>query len=95
MAQPALLLAVTTAVAAALAPRALAQQTAQQTAQPYTITAATTYRPERSATAGYSPMPLTPDLGRIADSVASEPSAAAAMRQARAAWDAASTRDEL
>ncbi|KAJ2694544.1 hypothetical protein H4R19_005905 [Coemansia spiralis] len=95
MAPPARLLLAAAMVAALLGPRAQAQQTAQPLAQPYTATAATTYRPEHSDTAGYSPMPLTPDLGQLADSAASEPSVADAMRQARAAWGMANTRDEL
>ncbi|KAJ2779923.1 hypothetical protein H4R18_003738 [Coemansia javaensis] len=88
------LLAAALALGLALALCARAQQTPQARAQPFTVSMETTYRPEHTGT-GYSPMPLTPDLGRIADSVAAEPSAAAAMRQARAAWGMDATKDEL
>ncbi|KAJ2492565.1 hypothetical protein IWW37_001320 [Coemansia sp. RSA 2050] len=47
----------------------------------------TTVRPEYTNTGTdlYSPIPLTPDLGRLADSVASQPSVAKAMRNAKVA----------
>ncbi|KAJ1835269.1 hypothetical protein LPJ63_001276 [Coemansia sp. RSA 2711] len=57
----------------------------------------TTYRPEITDTASgtYSPIPFTPDLGQIVNSIAAESSVSNAMQQARAGWGLESTRDEL
>ncbi|KAJ2616932.1 hypothetical protein H4S08_000530 [Coemansia sp. RSA 1365] len=73
-----------------------AQQTGAQ-AQPFTASMETTYRPQAtsSGTVEYSPIPLTPDLGQIANSIAAQPSVAAAMRQAKNDDGFESTRDEL
>ncbi|KAJ2747376.1 hypothetical protein GGI20_000514 [Coemansia sp. BCRC 34301] len=59
----------------------------------YTIVMETTLRPEftNTGTAIYSPIPLTPDLGRLADSVASQPSVAKAMRNAKVGNDSPPT----
>ncbi|KAJ1646668.1 hypothetical protein LPJ64_001894 [Coemansia asiatica] len=55
--------------------------------EPFTLTFETTYRPQYTATATetarYYPIPLTPDLGQIANSLASQPSVAAIMRNAQ------------
>ncbi|KAJ2799793.1 hypothetical protein H4R20_004297 [Coemansia guatemalensis] len=79
--------------------RAHAQQTPQPEpqAQPFTVSMETTYRPEitSSGTVEYSPIPLTPDLGQIAKSIAEQPSVAAAMRQAKNDGGFESTREEL
>ncbi|KAJ2161892.1 hypothetical protein GGF46_001083 [Coemansia sp. RSA 552] len=58
----------------------------------------TTYRPVADSTdsATYIPMPLTPDLAQIANSITAEPSVAEAMRQARTGWEPTDgPRDEL
>ncbi|KAJ2817781.1 hypothetical protein IWW50_006047 [Coemansia erecta] len=58
----------------------------------------TTYRPavtESRGTAIYSPIPLTPDLAQIVDSIAADSAVSDSMRQARAGWGLESTRDEL
>ncbi|KAI8322266.1 hypothetical protein GQ54DRAFT_154488 [Martensiomyces pterosporus] len=66
--------------------------------QGVTVSMETTFRPDLSATAdavGYSPLPLTPDLGGIASSLATQPSASDAMRKAGGSWRESATRDEL
>ncbi|KAJ2674722.1 hypothetical protein IWW42_001568 [Coemansia sp. RSA 1085] len=85
-------LAIATMVSAALA-----QGPSAPTPQPFTVTLETTYRPEitDSDSASYSPLPFTPDLGHIINSIASEPSMSKAMRQARASWDPEATHNEL
>lgn len=49
----------------------------------------TTMRPAytESDKEAYSPIPLTPDLGNIANSVATQPSAANVMRAAKINWE--------
>ncbi|KAJ1741839.1 hypothetical protein LPJ68_002452 [Coemansia sp. RSA 1086] len=68
---------------------ALAQGPSAPTPQPFTVTLETTYRPEitDSDSASYSPLPFTPDLGHIINSIASEPSIAS--------WDPETTHNEL
>ncbi|KAJ2720601.1 hypothetical protein GGI07_004518 [Coemansia sp. Benny D115] len=74
------------------------------TPAPFTLTLETTYRPlntpadTRTESMQFSPLPLTPDLGLIANSLAAEPSVADAMQKARQRWtqaDPAASRDEL
>ncbi|KAJ2246412.1 hypothetical protein IWW43_004879 [Coemansia sp. RSA 1935] len=74
-----------------------AEQTSLQTLQPYKARMETTYRPEitDTASATYSPIPFTPDLGEMVNSIASDSSVSDAMRQARMGWGLESTRDEL
>ncbi|KAJ2757970.1 hypothetical protein H4S06_002920 [Coemansia sp. BCRC 34490] len=57
----------------------------------------TTYRPEytESDSDSYSPLPLTPNLAGIVESIATQPSVASAMNQARGAWGMDSTKYEL
>ncbi|KAJ2005497.1 hypothetical protein H4R26_001920 [Coemansia thaxteri] len=76
------------------------QPQAQQSLQPptYTIAMETTLRPNYSSTdlsATYSPIPITPDLGQIADSIASQPSVANAMRNAKVSTDCMTGHGEL
>ncbi|KAJ2494894.1 hypothetical protein GGI11_008647, partial [Coemansia sp. RSA 2049] len=54
----------------------------------YTVSMETTYRPEytESDSDSYSPLPLTPNLAGIVESIATQPSVASAMNQARGAW---------
>ncbi|KAJ2433507.1 hypothetical protein GGF42_009380 [Coemansia sp. RSA 2424] len=63
----------------------------------YTFAMEATVRPEltNTGTAIYSPIPLTPDLGQLADSVASQPSVAKAMRNAKVGNDSPTARAEL
>ncbi|KAJ1665661.1 hypothetical protein IW140_003131 [Coemansia sp. RSA 1813] len=71
--------------------------TSAQTQPKFTVSMETTYRPEytESDSDSYSPIPLTPDLANIVDSVSAQPSVASAMNQARGAWGVDSTKDEL
>ncbi|KAJ2416348.1 hypothetical protein GGF41_005513 [Coemansia sp. RSA 2531] len=63
----------------------------------YTINMETTLRPEytNTGTELYSPIPLTPDLGQLINSVASQPSVAKAMRAAKVVNDSPTARAEL
>ncbi|KAJ2757302.1 hypothetical protein GGI19_000122 [Coemansia pectinata] len=63
----------------------------------YTIDMETTLRPEYTNTGTdlYSPIPLTPDLGQLVASVASQPSVAKAMRDAKVGNDSPTARAEL
>ncbi|KAJ2707298.1 hypothetical protein FB645_000809 [Coemansia sp. IMI 203386] len=68
--------------------------------EPFTLTFETTYRPQITETdtdtAQYIPIPLTPDLGQIANSLASQTSVAAVMRKAQMQENtAANSRVEL
>ncbi|KAJ2786382.1 hypothetical protein GGI15_001554 [Coemansia interrupta] len=60
----------------------------------FTLTLETTFRPRYTDTGSdtYSPIPLTPDLGQIVNSIAAQPSVSEAMR--RVQYDD-NTRDEL
>ncbi|KAJ2801704.1 hypothetical protein FBU31_001827 [Coemansia sp. 'formosensis'] len=63
----------------------------------YTVAMETTLRPDytNSGTVIYSPIPLTPNLGQLADSVASQPSVAKAMRDAKVGNDSPTAHAEL
>ncbi|KAI9504952.1 hypothetical protein BX070DRAFT_221211 [Coemansia spiralis] len=72
--------------------------TSAQMAQPtLTVSMETTYRPEYAdvGSGSYSPIPITPDLGSIANSVAAQPSVASAMSQAKRTLATSNARGEL
>ncbi|KAJ1898935.1 hypothetical protein LPJ66_002435 [Kickxella alabastrina] len=75
-----------------------AQQPSKAAPPPFTLTMETTYRPEYTDTDVelFSPLPMTPDLGIIAKSLAAQPSVVNAMQNARIGWDSSpNTRVEL
>ncbi|KAJ1900239.1 hypothetical protein LPJ66_001598 [Kickxella alabastrina] len=74
------------------------QQPSKAAPPPFTLTMETTYRPEYTDTDVelFSPLPMTPDLGIIAKSLAAQPSVVNAMQKARIGWDSSpNTRVEL